>query len=273
MVEFALVLPLLLLLMFGIIEFGRLLFVYSGVVTASREAARYGSAAGEVSSGTLRFMDCDGIENAARRVAILGDITAINISYDAGPGTANLSGGCPPDPSIIQGGRHRVIVEVQANYQPVVPLININPFNITAKSARTIFSNIVVGRFPQNPAHVAALENAGTGSGWWARVRITVVDELGAPVQNATVIGKWISKSGTPGNNVTCENEQNGTLPPGLTITTKSCSTDVNGVCEIEHSFTGNPPRAIFVIADIFHVEKAYDPTANVVSCIDFIKP
>ena len=40
MVEFALVLPLLLLVMFGIIEFGRLLFIYSAVFTSSRDAAR-----------------------------------------------------------------------------------------------------------------------------------------------------------------------------------------------------------------------------------------
>jgi hypothetical protein len=47
-VEFALVRPLLLVLMLGVIEFGRLLFFYSSTFTASREAARYGSAAGNV---------------------------------------------------------------------------------------------------------------------------------------------------------------------------------------------------------------------------------
>ena len=39
MVEFALVLPLLLILIFGIIEAGRLLFLYSAVMSSSREAA------------------------------------------------------------------------------------------------------------------------------------------------------------------------------------------------------------------------------------------
>ena len=43
MVEFALILPLLLLVVFGIIELGRLLVIYSSVGTASREAARYAS--------------------------------------------------------------------------------------------------------------------------------------------------------------------------------------------------------------------------------------
>ena len=44
MVEFAIALPVLLLLLYGILEAGRLLFLYSTVVTASRYAVCYGSA-------------------------------------------------------------------------------------------------------------------------------------------------------------------------------------------------------------------------------------
>jgi Flp pilus assembly protein TadG len=50
MVEFALTLPMLMLLMLGIIEFGRLLFTYSAVTTPAREAARCGSSAGGLDS-------------------------------------------------------------------------------------------------------------------------------------------------------------------------------------------------------------------------------
>jgi Flp pilus assembly protein TadG len=53
MVEFALALPLLLLLIFGILEVGRMVFTYSSVVNASREAVRYGSATG-LASGASR---------------------------------------------------------------------------------------------------------------------------------------------------------------------------------------------------------------------------
>ena len=63
LVEFALVLPLLLLIILGIMEFGRLLFSYAIVTTASREGARYGSAVGRVSGTTRRYEDCPGIEN------------------------------------------------------------------------------------------------------------------------------------------------------------------------------------------------------------------
>ncbi len=59
MVEFALVLPVLLLLIYGILEVGRLLFIYSSVVSAARQAARYGSTTGVNASGTFRYRDCD----------------------------------------------------------------------------------------------------------------------------------------------------------------------------------------------------------------------
>src|ERR1043165_3232610 len=45
-VEFALVLPILMVMLVGIFEVGRLLFIYTAVTNASREAARFGSALG-----------------------------------------------------------------------------------------------------------------------------------------------------------------------------------------------------------------------------------
>ena len=55
MVEFAIALPFLLLILFGILEIGRLIFTYSGVVNASREGVRYGSATGYVSDSASSF--------------------------------------------------------------------------------------------------------------------------------------------------------------------------------------------------------------------------
>ena len=69
LVEFALTLPVVLLLMFGMIEFGRLLFIYSSVVTASREAVRYGTAVGKNASGIPRYLDCTGIQDRALTIA------------------------------------------------------------------------------------------------------------------------------------------------------------------------------------------------------------
>jgi Flp pilus assembly protein TadG len=44
MVEFALILPVLLMTMYGVMEFGRLLFIYVTTTSAAREATRYASA-------------------------------------------------------------------------------------------------------------------------------------------------------------------------------------------------------------------------------------
>src|SRR5262245_31569386 len=72
MVEFAIVLPLLLLMLYGLLEAGRLLFIYSTIVTGSRQAVRYGSATGQGLSTTVpRYQDCAGIRLAAQKVDFL----------------------------------------------------------------------------------------------------------------------------------------------------------------------------------------------------------
>ena len=80
MVEFALVIPLLLVLVFGIIEAGRLMWLYSAVLSSSREAARYGSASGEISGSLRYYADCDGIRAAAMRIGRFAGISATDVS-------------------------------------------------------------------------------------------------------------------------------------------------------------------------------------------------
>ena len=135
-VEFALMLPLLLVLIFGIIEFGRLLFFYSAVTTATREAARYGSAA-------EHYNDCPGIKGAARRLGGLVGVqdTNISISYDNGHGVV-VSASCPPG-GVTLG--NRVIVEVKdVQFQPVVPLVNLPPIKFSSKVQRTILIGLAL---------------------------------------------------------------------------------------------------------------------------------
>ncbi len=52
MVEFAIALPILLMLVYGLLEVGRLLFTYSSVVNATRQAVRWGSTTGVGDRGT-----------------------------------------------------------------------------------------------------------------------------------------------------------------------------------------------------------------------------
>src|SRR3990172_12515989 len=77
LVEFALAFPVFLLIVFGIFEFGRLMFSYATVFTASREAARFGAT-------VTNAIDCAGMEAAAANVAIFTDVSQIKIYYDNG---------------------------------------------------------------------------------------------------------------------------------------------------------------------------------------------
>src|SRR5215212_6679906 len=86
-VEFALVLPILMMLLVGILEVGRFIYIYASVNNASREAARYGSAIGFDDTGAyLKYQYCDGIKDRARRSAYFTPLT-VTISYDHGPST------------------------------------------------------------------------------------------------------------------------------------------------------------------------------------------
>lgn len=146
MVEFALVLPLLLVLMLGIIEAGRLMFIYSSVNSASREAARYGSAAGEVTSFVKYYQDCVGIKAAATRIGVLAGIEDNNIliSYDHGPNTTVFQNACPTANDQWVNLGDRIIVQVTTTFEPIVPLVNIPPFPISSISRRTILKDVEI---------------------------------------------------------------------------------------------------------------------------------
>ena len=152
MVEFALSLPLLLMLFFGIIEFGRLLFFYSATVTATREAARFGSAAGISDGGTEFYKDCNGIRSAATRIGELVGIgnSDISIHYDRPEDTPlGEFADCDPAFSINVAGERikvgdRIIIRIAAQFQPVVPLVNVPPLTLQSETKRTILEDVRV---------------------------------------------------------------------------------------------------------------------------------
>lgn len=141
MVEFALVLPLLLVILYGVLESGRLLFIYASTVTAARQAVRYGSATGTSPSGVPYFRDCAGIEASAQNVGFINDFQNITINYDNGPGTSIL-GTCPTFTSPGNGNRIRVSVETE--WEPIVPIVPLDPIVIQSQSARTILASVSI---------------------------------------------------------------------------------------------------------------------------------
>ena len=152
MVEFALVLPILLLVIYGLLEVGRLLFIYSSVVSAARQAVRYGATTGVNASGTLRYRDCDGMRAAAKRVGFIDEIvdTDIVIQHDEGEGIGTVTY-CPPGQAIDStnfqpstGNLNRIRVTVSVDYAPILPLVPLNIPNIESVSARTLLVSVPI---------------------------------------------------------------------------------------------------------------------------------
>lgn len=154
MVEFMLALPILVILLYGIIEVSRMVFILASVANASRQAARYGAGSGEY-DGVAYYQDCDGIREIANKSAILTEFDDINITYDRGLTSDGDqiqildidpnpdSDSCPVEDNVIRNG-DRIIVQVQAKYEPIIDLLPIDPLEIESASARTFLISIPI---------------------------------------------------------------------------------------------------------------------------------
>jgi uncharacterized repeat protein (TIGR01451 family) len=164
MVEFALVLPILLLVLYGTMETGRLLFIYGSTVTASRQAARYGSATGEGPNGVY-YNDCEGIRDAARNVGFINTFDTIDISYDRGVDASGavqaINGTFPTCPVAADtlGNGDRIVVRVTTQWTPIVPLVPFDPIVLSSQSERTILVSVDI-----NVAADEAIYNGDTAS-------------------------------------------------------------------------------------------------------------
>lgn len=161
LVEFAFILPVLLLLILGVVEMGRLLAIYSGISSGARQAVRYGSVAGDSDTGTSGtqpyYLDCTGIRDTARRASPLLTLadSEIQVAYDHGslPTFANCpvdafgdnTWAMPTDP--VTGAKitsgDRVVVAISTVYRPLVPIVPIPDLPLTFQAARTIFTSII----------------------------------------------------------------------------------------------------------------------------------
>ena len=149
MTEFALALPIFLILVVGVIEIGHLLYLYSSVYAGAREAARYGASVSE-DPGINRFADCAGIRNQARRIAFLSGLEddQIVITFDNPDYESLVDKDCSEiaaEPSLVgleQNKYNRVIVTITADYQPLIPIINFPEIPIQTSVGRTIIRNL-----------------------------------------------------------------------------------------------------------------------------------
>jgi PKD repeat protein len=132
LVEFALVLPLVLLMTLGIIDFGRIFYIYSASSNATREAVRIGS---------VDPNNCTAIDHAARSQLTFIDPSSFTVQIGYDDGMTSYYYACPLQAGeTLQPGRDRIIVDVTANFGPLTPVISgiVRSLPIHYRSARTI---------------------------------------------------------------------------------------------------------------------------------------
>lgn len=146
MTEFALVLPILFLVIFGLFEVGRAVFIYSTVVTAAREAARYGSASNWDNGADARvytgqYLDCAGILAKANNIDFMSAFSQVTIQYFRGTTRIATCQGTTfvYDNSSykIQSG-DRIVVEVRGLFVPVVRITPMTNLTFRSESRRTL---------------------------------------------------------------------------------------------------------------------------------------
>lgn len=148
--EFAIVIPILMLVLVGVLEVGRYIFIYSAATNASRNASRYASAVGRADNGLTKFNYCEGIKQTALNSTYLVNRNTIGVTihYDDGQGNqlgeCNLWNASQVDPDLIGvvDTADRVEVTVTIQYSPMVSLVPLQPQTITSSSARTILGII-----------------------------------------------------------------------------------------------------------------------------------
>jgi hypothetical protein len=147
LVELALVLPIFLLVVYGIIEVARWVFIYSAVFTASRDGARYAAAVGKNAGGVDYYRDCDGIRERAMSVGSIADIQAgdIDIIYDHGPdsnGEATPFATCPLAANVKLELGDRVIVSVESTFNPIVPITGFESVAVNSETSRSVLTEL-----------------------------------------------------------------------------------------------------------------------------------
>jgi len=136
-VEFALVLPLFVLLAFGVIDFGRLFFTQMTVQHAMREAGRFAVAGNHLDDPKHPGKDLsrvDSIIQVAQNAATGIDVSGIHIS--------SLEGG-DHGPSRAGGPGDTVTISITVNLKLITPIIGqfFSPDGVYTFTASTTFKN------------------------------------------------------------------------------------------------------------------------------------
>ena len=120
LIEFSLVSILLLMLVFGIMEFGRAIWIYGTVAHVAREGARFAMVRGSDSGRDASTTDVENYVNQQRAAGMTG--LTVTTTWD---NTAK-------DPGTV------VQVQVDRDFDPALPLVNLGPFTLSSTSRMMI---------------------------------------------------------------------------------------------------------------------------------------
>lgn len=155
MVEFAIVFPLLVILIIGIFEFSRVMFSYSIAIAATREAARYGAAIQDIGGGIPQYEDCQGIKDAAKRIGKFAGINDGDISIQYSNDSGIYSTVCPPGQDV--GFTDSIAVTIKTSISPITPMGNFTTIPVSSSSSRTILKKIRLGETGTGAGSVSGL--------------------------------------------------------------------------------------------------------------------
>ena len=114
MVEFTIVLPVLLVLLFAVTEIGRALVRYNTLTKAVQDGARY--AAAYALLGTTGAVTIDAqLQTAVRNVVVYGNT--------AGTGSPQLGGLQPAQINLVDAGGDQIRVDASYPYQPLFGVV------------------------------------------------------------------------------------------------------------------------------------------------------
>jgi len=157
LVEFALVLPVLLLMVFGLLDVGRYVYMSSVLSQAAREGARVGAveaswiessdpacdtAGGPVCPADVVGLAADAEAGANRMVAPFGQVGSLHLRCDAvgnAPTTAWTGISCPPGNRSPVG--NVVSVRVVMTYTPLTPIVSSLVNSLTMSGSATMVIN------------------------------------------------------------------------------------------------------------------------------------
>jgi hypothetical protein len=145
--EFALIAPLLLFLVLGIIDFGRTLFTYAMGSNALRDAVRYAEVLG-YSGGVPRYLDCapgGGMDKAAHNIFFVNE-QVVTIEYiKADDPTADPIPCASATPETLENG-DLLVISSKAKVSFITPFLSqiFHEVNFDFKGQRTIVKEIAL---------------------------------------------------------------------------------------------------------------------------------